>query len=165
MGDRAHIAGLDGDLAALAARVWLMEVVVAGANYFLLMNLVWEPAFGDLAAHRIGMATRMACILLFAWGLVVHAPRATSRQLWAVGVMWLLMTLAFEWGGSLMIGRPVSEILVGWHVERGYMWPYVLLTYLTAPALAGAVVRRRGSPPESGVSQRPGHSTHRVSGR
>jgi hypothetical protein len=34
----------------------------------------------------------------------------------------------FEWGGSLLLRRPVDEILVGWHVTEGYMWPYVLLT-------------------------------------
>lgn len=164
MGDQTRIARLDRGLAALAARVWLMEILVAGANYFLLMHLVWEPAYGDLAAHRIGMATRMVCILLFAWGLVRHAPGATRRQLRAVGVMWLAMTLVFEWGGSFMIGRPATETIVGWHVERGYMWPYVLLVYLTAPSVAAAVARRRATG-GGAVSQHPGGSTPRDSRR
>ena len=38
--------------------------------------------------------------------------------------------LAFESGGSLLIRRAVHEILIGWHIECGYMGPYVLLTYL-----------------------------------
>ena len=45
--------------------------------------------------------------------------------------------LAFEWGGSLLIRRPVHEILIGWHIEHGYMWPYVLLTYLLSPLIIG----------------------------
>jgi len=57
------------------------------------------------------------------------------------GVYWTLMVLAFEWVGSLLIRRPVKEILVGWHIERGYMWPYVLLTYLLSPLLVGLVLQ------------------------
>ena len=49
------------------------------------------------------------------------------------------MILAFEWIGSFIVRRPVQEILEGWHVERGYMWPYVLVTYLVAPLVVGLV--------------------------
>jgi len=31
---------LDRELFALAVRVWLMEIVVAGFNFFVLMNLI-----------------------------------------------------------------------------------------------------------------------------
>ncbi len=135
---------MDRDLRALAVRVWLMEILVAGFNYFVLMNLVWEPAFGELAAHQIGMATRIACIFAFAYGLVRHAREPSARDLALVGVLWLGMALVFEWGGSLLTGRSVHEILVGWHVEDGRMWPFVLLAYLTANLIVGAVLRRRG---------------------
>jgi hypothetical protein len=37
-------------------------------------------------------------------------------------------------------GQPVHEILEGWHVERGYMWPYVLLTYLLSPLVVGLLL-------------------------
>ncbi len=39
------------------------------------------------------------------------------------------------------MGRPVEEILVGWNVFEGYMWPYVLLTYLLSPIVVGTVLR------------------------
>lgn len=144
------MALLPKDLLALAVRVWLMEIVVAGFNFFVLMNLVWEPALGELAAHQIGMTTRIACILLFAYGLVRHAPQATTRDLARVGLLWLAMTLVFEWAGSLLIGRSPDEILVGWHVQDGYMWPYVLLTYLVANVLVGTLVRRRDRTMQAG---------------
>ena len=46
-------------------------------------------------------------------------------------------------GGSLLIRRPVNDILVGWHVTRGYLWPYVLATYLLAPLVIGVLLRAR----------------------
>jgi hypothetical protein len=48
-----------------------------------------------------------------------------------VGLLWLGLILLFEWGGSLAIGRLVEEILLGWNVSASYMWPYVLLVYLS----------------------------------
>ena len=36
---------------------------------------------------------------------------------------------------------PVHEVLVGWHVGRGYLWPYVLATYLLSPLIVGLTVR------------------------
>jgi len=130
---------LDRELFALAVRVWLMEIVVAGFNFFVLMNLIYEPAFGELVAHQIGMTTRIICIFGFAYGLVRHAKRFTTRDLMLIGVLWLALTLVFEWGGSLLIGRPVHEIVVGWRVEDGYMWPYVLLSYLFANLIVGTL--------------------------
>lgn len=53
----------------------------------------------------------------------------------------LALTLAFEWGGSvLVLRRPVHDILVGWHVENGYMCPYVLLAYFAAHLIIGLML-------------------------
>jgi hypothetical protein len=35
----------------------------------------------------------------------------------------------------------VDDILVGWHVQDGYMWPYVLLAYLLAIPILGLALR------------------------
>lgn len=57
------------------------------------------------------------------------------------GLFWMTLWLVFECGGSFLIRRPVHEILVGWHVERGYMWPHVLLAYVLSPLAAGGLTR------------------------
>ena len=122
----------------VATRVWLTEILVSGVNYFVLMKLVYEPLVGELTAHEIGMTTRMVYIFGFAYLLQRYGPEHQRRDLVHVGVLWLTLTLAFEWGGSLLIQRrPVDEILQGWHVWEGYMWPYVLAAYLSANVVVG----------------------------
>ncbi len=37
-------------------RVWLMEILVSGFNFSVLMNLVYEPRLGVLMAYQIGMS-------------------------------------------------------------------------------------------------------------
>ena len=51
------------------------------------------------------------------------------------------LALAFEWLGSFAFGRPVAEVLVSWNVFAGYMWPYVLPSYLFPSLIVGVVLR------------------------
>lgn len=120
-------------------RVWVIELAVSAVNYFILMNKVYEPRYGRLRAHRIGMTTRILYIIIFAYALLYFAARYTTPQTLYAGAFWLVLILAFEWVGSFLMRRPVREILEGWHIERGYMWPYVLLTYLLSPLIVGLI--------------------------
>lgn len=121
-------------------RVFVCELAVSAVNYFVLMQRVYEPRWGELRAHRVGMTTRMLYIPVFAWALDHFAHLDTIGEYLFAGTCWVLMVLAFEWVGSCILRRPVHEILVGWHVERGYLWPYVLLTYLLSPFLVGVLL-------------------------
>jgi len=123
-----------------AIRVWLMEILVSGFNFFVLMNLVYEPRLGVLVAHQIGMSTRIVYISIFSYLLLRYVKEYETKALIHVGILWLGLTLAFEWLGSFALGRSVEEILVGWNVFAGYMWPYVLLTYLLSNLVVGTVL-------------------------
>ncbi len=124
-----------------AIRVWLMEILVSGFNFFVLMNLVYEPMWGGLVGHQIGMSTRIGYIFIFAYFLLRFVKEYVTKDLLHIGILWLGLTLIFEWVGSLAIGRPVEEILIGWNIFGGYMWPYVLLTYLLSNLIVGIALR------------------------
>jgi hypothetical protein len=127
-------------LLMITFRIWLVELPVAAANYFVLMQRVYEPRWGTLRAHQIGMTTRILVILGLAYVLLDRVGDPTALELLGAGAFWMALWLVFEWGGSMLQRRPVREILVGWHLERGYMWPYVLLAYLLVPLLLGATI-------------------------
>lgn len=120
--------------------VWLIEILVSGFNFFVLMNLVYEPMWGVLAAHQIGMSTRIVYIFVFAYFLLRFVKEYDTGDLVHVGILWLVLTLLFEWVGSFAIGRPVEEILIGWNIFAGYMWPFVLLTYLFSNLIVGSIL-------------------------
>jgi len=131
---------MNAPLLKTAVRVWLMETLVSGFNFFVLMGLVYEPRWGSLVSHQIGMSTRILYIFVFAFFLLRYVKGYTRKDLIHVGMMWLGLELLFEWGGGFAIGRPVSEILIGWNIFAGYMWPYVLLAYAFSNLIVGAVV-------------------------
>jgi hypothetical protein len=124
----------------LTFRIWLIELPVAAANWYLLANRVYRPRVGELHAHQIAMATRMVWVFVLAYVLLRLTGGCTPLDTLSAGLFWMLLWLVFEWGGSLLVRRPVGEVLVGWHVARGYLWPYVLAAYLLAPLLVGLLV-------------------------
>jgi hypothetical protein len=121
-------------------RFWFIEILISGFNFFVLMNLIYEPRWGVLMAHQIGMSTRIVYIFILAYFLLRSVKKYENKDLILVGFLWLGLTLAFEWGGSLIIGRPVAEILVGWNISAGYMWPYVLMAYLLSNLIVGTIL-------------------------
>jgi len=50
--------------------VWLIETAVSGINFSVLMGLVYEPRWGELISHQIGMSTRIVYIFVFAYLLL-----------------------------------------------------------------------------------------------
>lgn len=135
-------ASVNTYLLMITFRVWVCEIAVSGFNYFVLMKRVYEPRVGVLRAHRIGMTTRIVYIFPFACVLVWVADVDTVPEMLLAGTFWLLLVLAFEWVGSFILRRPVREILEGWHVENGYMWPFVLAAYFLSPLIVGLLVNR-----------------------
>ncbi|MFX0097687.1 MAG: hypothetical protein ACFE7E_08000 [Candidatus Hodarchaeota archaeon] len=125
-----------------ATRIWLVEILVSGFNFFVLMNLIYEPRWGELVTHQIGMSTRIVYIFIFAYFLLRFVKEYETRDLIHAGILWLALTLLFEWGGSFAIGRSIEEILIGWNILAGYMWPYVLLTYLLSNLIVGTILGR-----------------------
>ena len=128
-------------LLMLTFRIWLVELPITAVNWFVLANRVYEPRFGPLRAHQIAMATRMVYVVVLAYVLLRLAGSYTTLDTLYAGLFWMLLWLVFEWGGSFLLRRPVHEVLVGWHVGRGYLWPYVLATYLLSPLIVGLTVR------------------------
>ena len=88
-------------LLKLGVKVWIIETLVSGFNFFVLMNLVYEPLWGELAAHQIGMTTRMVYIFIFACFMLRYAKKFKTKELMLVGFLWLGLELLFQWGGSL----------------------------------------------------------------
>jgi hypothetical protein len=148
---------------AVAFRVWLTEIVLSGVNYFLLMGLVLEPLLGELHSHQIGMTVRIAYIFSLSYLFLRSNPSFTRRDLIHAGVLWLGSALAFEWLGSTLVQRrSVDDILIGWRIWEGYMWPYVLLAYFSANYIVGTLI---GTHAEPSTTSQPGkgamHSTSR----
>lgn len=95
------------------------------------------------------MSSRIIIIFILAYFLLRFVKEYSRNDLIVIGIVWLGLEEIFEWGGSFILRRPVEEILAGWNIFAGYMWPYVMLTYLLSNLIVGVILhpgRNRANP-------------------
>jgi hypothetical protein len=118
------------------ALVWLAILVLAILNG-ALREAFLLPAWGrpaGLVASGVLLAIVILAVAL-ASARWIAAPSAACA--WRVGIAWLLMTLAFEFGfGALVQRRSLAEMLAAYTFRDGNLWPLVLGVTLLAPVLA-----------------------------
>lgn len=116
--------------------VWLAILVLAVLNGGLREAVLLKHL--DLTSAQLLSAVLLcAAILLMAWWLVHWLGVYDARSLWLVGVIWLVLTLVFEFSYGLARGLDWSEMLAAYTFKDDNLWPLCLLITLMAPWLVG----------------------------
>ena len=119
-----------------AAAVWLLILVFAivngGLRQALLIPQLGE-GWGRIASTAVlGGFIVAAAIVAMPW----IGAKGASEGL-QVGVVWTLLTLAFEFlAGHYLFGNSWEELLADYNLAKGRLWILVPLTTLMAPLLA-----------------------------
>jgi len=122
-----------------AAVVWLLLCAVAVANGTVRQFLL-VPRIGPAAGHVVSTLSLSILIAVVAWCSIRWIGPATSAEAWAVGALWLLATLAFEFGaGHYLFRNPWPKLLADYDVRQGRVWVLVLLATALAPRWAAGV--------------------------
>jgi hypothetical protein len=125
-----------------AASAWLVLLAIMFSNGIVRV-LVLQPRLGEDAARRLATLVGVALVVAFSWAYVRHAGPLAARELLLVGVVWLVLTLSFEFGFGRASGRSWRELLADYDLAHGRLWPLVLAATLLAPWVWGLVLRPR----------------------
>ena len=126
--------------------VWLVIVFVESVHG-TLWQMFLAPAVGDFTARRIAFFTGMLLIFLIAYLMVRWIAAPTTGTLFAVGVMWVGLTLAFEFGiGYFVLGYTSKRLLEDYDITRGGLMAFGIVLMAFVPYLA---VKARGPGLES----------------
>jgi uncharacterized membrane protein YhaH (DUF805 family) len=124
-----------------AILTWVLFVPVAIANGTVRETL-YASYVGDRTAHQI--STAIAIVAYFALAYAMLRKRAAdvpSRTLWLIGALWVVMTIAFEFGfGHYVDGAPWNELLADYNLFAGHIWGLFLLGIFVTPYLVHALV-------------------------
>ena len=119
-----------------ALLVWFGLLAVAFANG-AMRELVFAPRLGDVVAHVISVGTLSLAIALGSWWTITWIHPRSLADGWRIGLLWLALTLAFEWlAGHYVLGTPWSRLVADYNILAGRIWILVLLTTVTAPVIA-----------------------------
>lgn len=120
---------------------WLLLLVVMFTNGVARVAML-QPRLGEEPARRLATILGIALVAAFAYGYVRRTGPRPAGDWLRVGAVWLLLTLAFEFGMGLVSGRTWGEMLEDYDLTRGRLWPLVLAAVFLAPWAWGRVLTR-----------------------
>lgn len=127
-----------------ALGVWLILVVAAILNAGLRESLI-TPRMGGDAGHVISTITLVCIILLITYLFLSNLNMSYNQtDLILVGVLWLVLTIGFEFGfGHYVMGHSWDKLLADYNLLNGRVWVFVPLTIFIAPLLIGSIVQKQ----------------------
>lgn len=112
---------------------WFGIMVLAVING-AVREALYKPYTGELPAHQIATAILFILITIYLYMLISVWPVKSASQAWKIGVLWLVMTLAFESIiGRFVSGSPWSRIFSDYNLLAGRVWVFIPLWMLTGP--------------------------------
>jgi hypothetical protein len=127
---------MTGNFIGRALAVWLVLIAVEFIHGILRTTFL-VPVVGDFRASQIGVLIGSALILLVAYLFVgwLHAPN--TKALLHVGVLWLVLTVAFELGfGHFVFGRSRERLGEDYNLSKGGLLPFGLVVLALSPLIA-----------------------------
>lgn len=118
---------------ARAMTVWGALLTLAVLNGGI--RDIWlSPWLGDTVGRALSTVLLCGLILLVSRVTIGWIRPASIREALRVGALWLVLTLAFEFGvGHYGFGKAWSELLADYDLRRGRVWLAVLVVTLLAP--------------------------------
>jgi hypothetical protein len=110
----------------------------------IVRQALYEGHVGDLQAHQTSTATLLAVLALYVWMLQRRWPIEAARTALAIGAVWTVLTLTFEFGfGHYVADQSWADLLEAYDLANGRVWVLVPLWTLVAPAVMRTIQHTR----------------------
>ncbi|WP_445476291.1 hypothetical protein ACT9XH_06205 [Methanococcoides methylutens] len=120
--------------------VWVFFIVLAIANG--VSRGLYAPHTGELLAHQISSVIFSTVIFAVTYIFLKYSGvSGTSVQFIYVGLMWLFLTISFEFlFGHFVIGHSWERLLHDYNIFEGRIWLLVLIVTVISPWLANRIL-------------------------
>lgn len=116
--------------------IWLSFVILAVLNGIIREKILTEY-LGEGVALALSGIMLSALIFLTTYLLLPAMGALQASQYRRIGFIWLLLTLAFEFGfGHFVMATPWPNLLAAYKIWEGNLWILVLATTMVAPYLS-----------------------------
>jgi len=115
--------------------VWFLLAIVGVANG-VIRQTTYGKTVSDLAAHQISTVIAILATGTVVW--LVHRIWAieSASQAWSIGLLWLLMTVVFEFGfGHYVAGHSWGRLLADYNLLQGRVWSLFLVWVTVLPVV------------------------------
>ncbi len=113
--------------------VWVPMLAIAIANG-ALRQATFGKALSELRAHQLSTLIGSVFMGLFIRFVIRAWPPSSGRQALLIGLVWLVLTVAFEFFMGLVLAqKPISEVLHDYNLFAGRVWVLFLIWLTLAP--------------------------------
>ena len=124
------------------AIAWIPMVFIAIANGIFRESVIAKYV-SSLTAHQLSCLTGVTLFFIYTMIIARYWPLENNILALRIGLMWLLMTIAFEFVfGHYVAGHPWSFLFADYNVLAGRLWSLVLIFVALLPLLARIFVLR-----------------------
>ena len=118
---------------------WFGMPLVAILNA-VIREKVYRNYLGELTAHQLSTVTLIIFIGIYTWLVSLGWRLESTGQALIVGVIWLALTVSFEFGfGRLVMKHPWERLFNDYNILKGRVWILVLVWTLLAPLAINSV--------------------------
>lgn len=112
---------------------WIPLVFLMIGNGILRVS-VYGPRLSELHAHQVSTMIGALVYGLYTRLVFDRLRISTGQQAWSVGLLWLLLTVVFEFGfGHYLAGHSWSRLLHDYNLLAGRVWALFLIWIAVAP--------------------------------
>jgi hypothetical protein len=123
--------------------VWMLMMAIE-TIHGVLRNRFLVPVIGDVGSRQIGVLIGSVLILGIAILLIGWIHPTSERSLLAIGVLWLSLTLAFEFGLGRALGRPWAAMRSDYDLRRGGLLSIGMVVLALLPWIAARIRQADG---------------------
>lgn len=122
-------------IALKAAAVWVAIVGLAFSSA-AMREFVLIPKLGQTRGLALSGLTLATLVFLAAWASLPWMGARRPQALLAIGLGWLVLTIAFDLALGWVQHKPAQQVLDAYLFRDGNLWPLVLAVTALAPCLA-----------------------------
>lgn len=112
---------------------WFALALIAVLNG-TLRQFAYGPYVDELTAHQLSTVTGILLTGLAGFAFSRRFPIDASRTAWTIGLAWVLMTLAFEFGfGHFIAGKSWAQLAHDYNLSAGRVWLFFLAWVFLMP--------------------------------
>lgn len=114
--------------------LWLPMILIAVLNG-TARDLGYKKYLGELLARQLSTIVLIIVFGIYIGFVLQKYPPANLGQSVKIGILWLVLTLLFEFGLGLAGGKSWAELLSDYNILQGKLWVLVPLWVAVAPYL------------------------------
>ena len=96
-------------------------------------DLWYKKYMGELKAHQLSTITFIIFLGIYIGFVVKRFSPGSGAKALLVGMLWLILTLIFEFGFGIMRGNSMRKLLGDYNILKGRLWILIPIWLLIAP--------------------------------